>query len=666
MKKIILLIAIVIAIPITIIEDVSNDYEYYNNEYPDLPKDEKWEYVKNRIAITHFKGIDNQYDFKYSGPVLFNLVNATKKDSLAFNQVLEKLKEVLPNKEITHFKNFTDYDFDIQKLQPWEEGVLDSIKGYYIRDIVNKTIQFKFEKNKDTLAIDNKSEFVTPNERDLSFNFGYTKNKGKAFYGLHGYHRPSVLFSFNEGADVEQRKRLILYSVIRLIGATAAKRFMKPKVINSRLSWGNDEKTQSEIESVNKHDWFYLKKLYSENLYQEFRSYIYKTYPWRYASNYFDTEKTKAIAIWVCVIFTCVLFILGFSLLYGRHYNNFEDLNLNYIFPILFILIGSYYVFSIYKYITISHEFQHLPDYIGFHIILFIVAILIALSLVFFDKYIIKSSMSFTVQIILKISFTFLIGILPAIFIHLAERLFNPQWFALNPLFLVVFGFALGRGILLYLDHFSENLIKQKDIELSNLKALKSQAEVKLLQSQINPHFLYNSLNSIASLAQTDADKTEKMALSLSDLFKYTINRKGKKNSTIGDEVEMVKNYLEVEQIRFGDRLNFNIEVDDNLKNIEIPMFLIQPLIENAVKHGISKIEDNGEIHLKINKTEKYVIISVLDNGPQFPDGLVSGHGLQTVHDLLRLSYGESASINIENTPEKVITITIKNSVKNA
>ena len=150
------------------------------------------------------------------------------------------------------------------------------------------------------------------------------------------------------------------------------------------------------------------------------------------------------------------------------------------------------------------------------------------------------------------------------------------------------------------------------------------------------------------------------MAYSLSDLFKYTINRKGKKMSTVRDEVIMVKNYLDIEKIRFGDRLQFTIDVDTEIEKVEIPLFIIQPLVENAVKHGISKIEGEGNIALKIEKTTKGIVITVKDNGPHFPEGLVSGHGLQTVFDLLRLTYGDKATLNWQNTPEKSITVNIK------
>jgi sensor histidine kinase YesM len=225
--------------------------------------------------------------------------------------------------------------------------------------------------------------------------------------------------------------------------------------------------------------------------------------------------------------------------------------------------------------------------------------------------------------------------------------------------FLVLMSIATARTLIGFFIFKERNLLIENENKLSALRELKTQAELKSLQSQINPHFLYNALNSIATLAKKDGEKTEKMVLSLSDLFKYTINRKGKKNSTIKDEIEMVQNYLEIEQIRFGDRLQFNIEVPEELASVEIPMFIIQPLIENAVKHGISKNEGHGEIALKIEKSTDGITILVEDNGPDFPDGLVSGHGLQTVYDLLRLSYGEDASMRWSNEPEKGIFIKI-------
>ncbi|GAA3642433.1 sensor histidine kinase [Flavivirga jejuensis] len=233
----------------------------------------------------------------------------------------------------------------------------------------------------------------------------------------------------------------------------------------------------------------------------------------------------------------------------------------------------------------------------------------------------------------------------------------------LSQFFIGLMGVASFRALISFFVFKERNLVIENDMKLSKLRELKTKAELRSLQAQINPHFLYNALNSIASLAHTNADKTEKMALALSDLFKYTINRKGKKRSTINDEVIMVRSYLEIEETRFGDRLEFAINVDSIILNEEIPMFILQPLVENAVKHGISKIEEKGKIILNILKTERGIDIEVLDNGPDFPEGLVSGHGLQSVYDLLRLSYGDKASLKWQNTPGKRIIISIDKTI---
>lgn len=273
-------------------------------------------------------------------------------------------------------------------------------------------------------------------------------------------------------------------------------------------------------------------------------------------------------------------------------------------------------------------------------------------------------------NIIAKTGLIFLsTGFLPfgclLVFFFILKNTLNYQqdYLALSQVFLLLMAIASLRALVAYFIFKERNLIIENETKLANLRELKAKAELKSLQSQINPHFLYNSLNSIASLAPIDALKTQKMAHSLSDLFKYSINRNGKKTSTVHDEVEMVKNYLDIEKIRFGERLQFTVMVDNDLENHEIPLFLIQPLVENAVKHGISRNEGIGKIELQIVKEQNEMKISVRDNGPDFPEGLLSGHGLQTVFDLLRLTYGDNATLNWTNTPLKMITITIPEAI---
>lgn len=217
--------------------------------------------------------------------------------------------------------------------------------------------------------------------------------------------------------------------------------------------------------------------------------------------------------------------------------------------------------------------------------------------------------------------------------------------------------FAFVRTTIIYLRINSENLIRKKDLELARLSELNKQAELQSLQSKINPHFLYNSLNSIAGLARTDARKTEQMALALSDFFKYSLNKEQKEIVSLTEEIHSVETYLEIEKVRFGERLQYTLNCADELKQTMIPQFLIQPLIENAVKHGLSKVTGIGELRLEISEKDKKLEIAVYDNGPNFPNEPVSGYGLQSIQEKLKLIYGETAYLSWQNNPEKKITI---------
>jgi LytS/YehU family sensor histidine kinase len=207
-------------------------------------------------------------------------------------------------------------------------------------------------------------------------------------------------------------------------------------------------------------------------------------------------------------------------------------------------------------------------------------------------------------------------------------------------------------------------MVNKKDVELAKMKELKNQAELNALHSRINPHFLYNSLNSIASLAHINPDKTENMAVALSELFRYSINKENKTYVTVKEELEMVKKYLEIEKTRFGDKLNYTIIADEMVKEKLIPKFLIQPLAENAIKHGLSKITEAGRIAIEVKQLENDLVIAIFDSGPDFPEEPVSGYGLQNLNDKLEIIYGKDAFISWENGENKHFKITIKNQFK--
>lgn len=201
--------------------------------------------------------------------------------------------------------------------------------------------------------------------------------------------------------------------------------------------------------------------------------------------------------------------------------------------------------------------------------------------------------------------------------------------------------------------------ISQQELEVLKLKQLKTQAELQTLQSKINPHFLYNALNSIAGLIPEDAEKAEDMTLKLSKLFRYSINSQQENFATVKEEIEVVNTYFDIEKIRFGDRINFISHADDSVLNKHIPRFLIQPLVENALKHGLADKMSNARLDVNILNNDSRLILTVSDNGSPFPDELNAGYGLQSTFDKLTLLYQDDYEIQFINTPEKFIRISL-------
>ncbi|TLV00587.1 histidine kinase [Dyadobacter luticola] len=210
--------------------------------------------------------------------------------------------------------------------------------------------------------------------------------------------------------------------------------------------------------------------------------------------------------------------------------------------------------------------------------------------------------------------------------------------------------------------------ISDQEYQLLNLEKLKTRAELDALQARINPHFLYNALNSIASLVHEDPDKAEEMTLLLSKLFRYTTGRNTNDYfDTIENELEMVETYLQVEKVRFGNRLRFTVEVtNDGLRDLQVPKFILQPIVENAIKHGISKMAEQGSIVVKIYEENDWLHLCVHDNGPAFPETMGAGYGIRSIQDKLKLLYGEFAKLELHNSPDKSVNIAIqKSAIKN-
>ena len=203
-------------------------------------------------------------------------------------------------------------------------------------------------------------------------------------------------------------------------------------------------------------------------------------------------------------------------------------------------------------------------------------------------------------------------------------------------------------------------LSKQKEADDLKLKQANTKAQLELLYYKINPHFLYNSLNSIAALAMVDGKKTKDMTLALSKLLRYSLDSNEDNMSTIEDEIQVVHTYFDIEKIRFGENLNYKIEMADETKNYIVPKFLLQPLIENAVIHALNEAEENSFIQVNVNVINKQLVISIYDNGKAFPEKMIFGYGLKNVTERLDLLFPGKNEFQIFNKPEKHIEIIIK------
>lgn len=182
-------------------------------------------------------------------------------------------------------------------------------------------------------------------------------------------------------------------------------------------------------------------------------------------------------------------------------------------------------------------------------------------------------------------------------------------------------------------------------------------AELNALQSRVNPHFLYNSLNAMASLAVTEPQKVEQMAISLAKFYKDNTNRTDETYSTIEAEVEMIKAYLEIEKIRFGDRLNADIQIAPSSLKVKIPKFIIQPLVENAIKYGFSTETDKIKLKLEIDQIDHKCCIRLYDGGSDFDEDLQPGYGVKSIKKKLELLYPISGKFNFVNNPHKFVEI---------
>jgi sensor histidine kinase YesM len=207
---------------------------------------------------------------------------------------------------------------------------------------------------------------------------------------------------------------------------------------------------------------------------------------------------------------------------------------------------------------------------------------------------------------------------------------------------------------------------RQGELRASQLEAQLSQAQLQALKMQLHPHFLFNTLHSISALLHKDTDAARKMITRLGDFLRLTLENSGTQEVTLKEEMEFLRCYLEIERIRFQDRLTTRVDVDPAALDTHVPNLILQPIVENAIRHAIAPRSTQGEIEIRAKQEDGFLRIQVRDNGPGLPmnrsvDSLFKkGLGLMNTQTRLDRLYGAEHRFEIANDPRGGLAVTLE------
>lgn len=218
--------------------------------------------------------------------------------------------------------------------------------------------------------------------------------------------------------------------------------------------------------------------------------------------------------------------------------------------------------------------------------------------------------------------------------------------------------FVLIWSLIYFSVYFFENY-KKAEIESLIWESAVKDFELKTLKAQLNPHFMFNAMNSIRSLIEEDPQRAKKAVTQLSNILRYSLKIERKETVSLEDEIQTVTDYLELEYIRFEERLKYNIKVAPETAKIELPPMMIQTLVENALKHGVAKRTEGGFISLTSSIINNSLIIEIKNSGQLSETDLMNatGFGISNTKHRLSLLYGEKSSFLIQNENDDTVSV---------
>jgi len=190
--------------------------------------------------------------------------------------------------------------------------------------------------------------------------------------------------------------------------------------------------------------------------------------------------------------------------------------------------------------------------------------------------------------------------------------------------------------------------IREREEQQVRLAAELAEARLSALRMQLNPHFLFNSLNAITVLVRDwNVEDASRMLELLSGVLRQVLQSHKRQEVTLGEELQFIEKYLAIEQVRFSDRLQISWDVDQDLHNALVPEFILQPLVENAIRHGVGRRSEKGLIEIAATAATGDLVLSVKDNGPGYAVTSEGGVGLANTRDRLATLFGAAAKLNV-------------------